>query len=166
MTAEVVIRPAVEEDVELIYRLIVALAEYEREPDAVVGSPSMLRTWLFGAAPVAETLIAEVDGEPAGFALFHLTFSTWECQPGIWLEDLFVLPAQRRHGVGAKLLSEVAATAVQRGYTRLAWAALDWNELALGFYRKLGAAVLDEWKLHRLSGAALEAVADGGRPVS
>jgi GNAT superfamily N-acetyltransferase len=166
MTAEVVIRPAVEEDVELIYGLIVALAEYEREPDAVVGSPSMLRTWLFGSTPAAETLIAEVDGTPAGFALFHLTFSTWECQPGIWLEDLFVPPEHRRHGVGARLLSEVAAIAVERGYTRLSWTALEWNELALHFYRKIGASVLGEWKLHRLSGEALEAVADGGRPVS
>jgi len=135
MTLEAVIRPAVEDDVELIYGLIVALAEYERAPEAVVGSPSMLRTWLFGGTPVAETLIAEVDGAPAGFALFHLTFSTWECQPGIWLEDLFVAPEYRRHGLGAKLLGEVAAIAVERGYTRLSW-------------------------------AALEAVADGGRPIS
>jgi GNAT superfamily N-acetyltransferase len=166
MSEAVVIRPAVEEDVDLIYGLIVALAEYEREPNAVVGSPSMLRTWLFGQTPAAETLIAEVDGEPAGFALFHLTFSTWECRPGIWLEDLFVLPEQRRHGIGAKLLGEVAAITVQRGYTRLGWAALDWNELALGFYRKIGASILDEWKMHRLSGPALVAVADSGRPVS
>jgi GNAT superfamily N-acetyltransferase len=166
MAAEVHIRPAVDADVELIYELIVELAVYEREPDAVVGSVSMLQTWLFGPKPAAEALIAEVDGQLAGFALFHLTFSTWECQPGIWLEDLFVRPEQRRHGLGARLLGEVAAITIERGYTRLGWAALDWNEMALGFYRKMGASMLDEWKMHRLTGAALEAVAEGGRPVS
>jgi GNAT superfamily N-acetyltransferase len=153
------IRPASEEDVELIYSLIVALAEYEQAPDQVVGTPELLRRWLFGDTPAAETVIAEVDGQPAGFAMFHGTFSTWECQPGLWLEDLFVLPEQRRYGVGGKLLSHVAKVAVDRGYTRLGWAALDWNEMALSFYRKLGATVLDEWKMHRLSGPTLAAVA-------
>jgi GNAT superfamily N-acetyltransferase len=157
--ARVELRPAREEDVDLIYALIVALAEYEREPDAVVGTPAMLRRWLFGDPPAAEAVIAEVDGEPAGFAIFHGTFSTWECAPGIWLEDLFVLPEQRRHGVGRLLLAHLARTTVERGYTRLGWAALDWNEMALGFYRKLGADVLDEWKMHRLSGDALRTVA-------
>jgi GNAT superfamily N-acetyltransferase len=153
------LRPAREQDVDLIHALIVALAEYEREPGAVVGTPAMLRRWLFGDAPAAEAVIAEVDGAPAGFAIFHGTFSTWECAPGIWLEDLFVLPEQRRHGVGQLLLAHVARVAVERGCARLGWAALDWNELALGFYRKLGADVLDEWKMHRLSGDALRAVA-------
>jgi len=133
----------------------VALAEYEREPDAVVGTPEMLGRWLFGEQPVAEAVIATVEGRPAGFALWHLTFSTWECTPGIWLEDLFVLPDQRRHGVGAALLRHVAAVTVQRGYTRLGWSALHWNEPALSFYRKLGASVLDEWKLLRVTGPAL-----------
>jgi GNAT superfamily N-acetyltransferase len=153
------LRPAREEDVDLIHALIVALAEYEQEPDAVVGTPAMLRRWLFGDAPAAEAMIAEVDGAAAGFTLFHGTFSTWECAPGIWLEDLFVLPEFRRHGVGQLLLAHVARVAVERGYTRLGWAALDWNEMALGFYRKLGADVLDEWKMHRLSGETLRAVA-------
>ena len=144
---------------ELIYSLIVALAEYEQAPEQVVGTPELLRRWLFGDAPAAEALIAEVDGAPAGFALFHGTFSTWECQPGIWLEDLFVLPEQRRFGVGRALLSHVAKAAVDRGYTRLSWTALDWNEMALSFYRKIGATVLDEWTNHRLSGETLQAVA-------
>jgi GNAT superfamily N-acetyltransferase len=156
------LRSAREEDVELIHALIVALAEYEHEPNAVVGTPAMLRRWLFGEEPAAEAMIAEVDGTPAGFAIFHGTFSTWECAPGIWLEDLFVLPEQRRHGVGQVLLASVARVAVERGYTRLGWAALDWNEMALGFYRKLGADVLDEWKMHRLSGETLRAVATSG----
>lgn len=163
MTAavSVTVRPAREPDVDLIYSLIVALAEYEQAPDQVVGTPELLRKWLFGDEPAAETLIAEVEGVPAGFALFHGTFSTWECQPGIWLEDLFVLPEHRRFGVGGILLSHVAKAAVNRGYTRLSWTALDWNEMALGFYRKIGATVLDEWTNHRLSGETLQAVAAG-----
>jgi len=158
-SVRVELRPAREEDVDLIHALIVALADYEREPDAVVGTPAMLRKWLFGHTPAAEAVIAEVDGAPAGFAIFHGTFSTWECAPGIWLEDLFVLPEQRGHGVGQLLLAHVARVALERDYTRLGWAALDWNEMALGFYRKLGADVLDEWKMHRLSGETLRAVA-------
>jgi len=161
LTAAVTVRAAREADVELIYSLIVALAEYERAPEQVVGTPELLRQWLFGDAPAAEALIGEVDGVAAGFALFHGTFSTWECRPGLWLEDLFVLPEFRRFGVGARLLGNVARLAVERGYTRLTWTALDWNEMALSFYRKIGATVLDEWTNHRLSGATLEAVAAG-----
>lgn len=160
-TGQVRVRPAVAADVALIYSLIVALAEYEREPDAVVGTEEQLGWWLFGDAPAAEALIGEVDGVPAGFAIFHGTFSTWECCPGLWLEDLFVLPEFRRYGVGGRLLSSVARTAVDRGYTRVGWTALDWNEMALSFYRKIGATVLDEWTNHRLSGATLLAVAAG-----
>ncbi len=158
--AEVVLRPATEGDVQLIYSLIVALAEYERAPEQVVGTPEQLHRWLFGPQPAAETVIAEVDGEPAGFALFHHTFSTWECAPGIWLEDLFVLPEFRRHGVGGRLLGQLARITVDRGYTRLSWTALDWNQMALSFYRKLGSEMLDEWTTHRLSGDTLKAVAD------
>jgi GNAT superfamily N-acetyltransferase len=158
---EVTVRPAKDADAELIYSLIVALAEYEQAPEEVVGTPELLRQWLFGDAPAAEALIGEVDGVPAGFALFHGTFSTWECRPGLWLEDLFVLPDYRRFGVGGELLSHVARVAVERGYTRLTWTALDWNEMALSFYRKIGATVLDEWTNHRLSGATLQAVAAG-----
>jgi GNAT superfamily N-acetyltransferase len=158
---QVTVRPAAEADVELVYSLIVALAEYEQAPEQVVGTPELLRRWLFGDDPAAEALIAEVDGVPAGFALFHGTFSTWECQPGIWLEDLFVLPEHRRYGVGGRLLSRVAKIAVDRGYTRLGWTALDWNEMALSFYRKIGATVLEEWTNHRLSGPTLHAVAAG-----
>jgi GNAT superfamily N-acetyltransferase len=156
------VRPAADADVELIFALISALAEYERAPDQVTGTPAQLRRWLFGSEPAAEALIAEVDGVPAGFALFHGTFSTWECAPGIWLEDLFVLPEHRRAGVGRALLARVAQITVERGRTRLGWTALDWNEPALSFYRKLGATVLDEWTNHRLSGEALALVAAAG----
>jgi GNAT superfamily N-acetyltransferase len=159
--ARVTVRPAVEADTELIYSLIVALAEYERAPEAVVGTPEQLRRGLFGERPAAEALIGEVDCRPVGFALFHGTFSTWECSPGLWLEDLFVLPDFRRYGVGGRLLAGVARVAVQRGCTRVGWTALDWNEPALSFYRKIGATVLDEWTNHRLSGATLQAVAAG-----
>lgn len=155
------IRPAREQDVELIFSLIVELAVYERSPDQVRGNPELLRESLFGPAPAAEAVIAEREGEAVGFALFHGTFSTWECRPGLWLEDLYVPPAHRRDGVGEALLRHVAAIAVERGYPRLGWTALDWNEPALSFYAKLGAETLGEWQMLRLSGDALRHVAAG-----
>ena len=155
------IRPAVPGDVELIQRFIVELATYEREPDAVRSTPELLTEALFGAAPAAECLIAESDGEPAGFALFYRTFSTWEGRPGIWLEDLYVSPQQRRSGVGRALLAALAAITVERGYSRLEWHALDWNTPALDFYIAIGAERKSEWELHRLSGDPLAAVAGG-----
>jgi GNAT superfamily N-acetyltransferase len=166
LSAQVRIRDARPHDVQLIFGWIVELAEYERAPEQVRGSPELLEDALFGADPTAEAVIAETregdaDWAPAGFALFHLTFSTWECRPGIWLEDLYVPPAGRRAGVGGALISHLADITVKRGYTRLQWAALDWNRLALGFYEKIGAARLDEWKIHRLDGDALAQVAAG-----
>ena len=128
------IRAAQPADVELIFSLVVELAEYERAPEQVTGTPSCSRDALFGRRPSAEALIAELDGEPVGFALFHGSFSTWECRPGLWLEDLYVPPEHRRAGVGRALLAEVAAIAVARGCARLEWAALDWNTPALDFY--------------------------------
>lgn len=157
------IRPAEPRDVRLIYSLIVELAEYERAPDQVTGTPELLADALFGGQPAAEALIAEIDGEPAGFALYHGTFSTWECRPGLWLEDLYVPPRHRRGGVGHALFSRVAAIAVERGCPRLEWAALNWNEPALNFYEKLSATRLDEWVMHRLDGATLERVAAAAR---
>jgi GNAT superfamily N-acetyltransferase len=166
LSAQVRIRDARPDDVRLIFGWIVELAEYERAPEQVRGTPELLEEALFGAGPSAEAVIAEIrDGdagwEPAGFALFHLTFSTWECRPGIWLEDLYVPPAQRRAGVGGALISHLAKITVTRGYTRLQWAALDWNQLALDFYDKIGATRLHEWKIHRLDGDALDRVAAG-----
>jgi GNAT superfamily N-acetyltransferase len=154
----VAIRPARPDDLELMFSFIVELADYERAPERVHGTPELLQRALFGAAPAAEAVIAERDGEPVGFALFYTTFSTWECVPGIWLEDLFVRPEHRRGGVGDALLRHLARLATDRGYPRLEWAALDWNTPALSFYEKLGAEVLDEWKMHRLSGEALVSV--------
>jgi GNAT superfamily N-acetyltransferase len=166
LSVELRIRDARREDVGLIYGWIVELAEYERAPDDVHGTPELLEDALFGPRPSAEALIAETrDDEgpwqPAGFAVFYPTFSTWECRPGIWLEDLYIPPAGRRAGVGGALLSHLAAITVARGYTRLEWAALDWNTPALDFYDKIGAARLNEWKIHRLDGDALARVAGG-----
>jgi GNAT superfamily N-acetyltransferase len=160
-STSVQIRPAASTDVELIYALIRQLAEYERAPEQVRGTPELLAEALFGEHPTAEALIAERDGAPVGFALFYGTFSTWECRPGLWLEDLYVPPEQRRGGVGRALLSELAAIAVDRGCSRLEWAALDWNEPALDFYEKLSAKRLDDWVIHRLDGTLLEAMAAG-----
>jgi GNAT superfamily N-acetyltransferase len=153
------IRSAIRADVPQLLELIGALADYERLRDEVVLDGALLEQHLFGERPVAEAVIAEVDGAAAGYALFFPTFSTFLGRPGIWLEDLFVLPERRRGGVGRALLLHVAQLAVARGCGRLEWSALDWNEPALAFYRELGARVLPEWHLHRLDGAALAAVA-------
>jgi GNAT superfamily N-acetyltransferase len=154
------IRNAERTDVETIFSMIVELADYERARENVVGTPELLAAALFGPHPVAEAVIAEVSREPVGFALFYTTFSTWQCLPGVWLEDLFVRPAHRRGGVGRALLAHVARITVERGFGRLEWAALDWNTPALNFYEGLGAEALGEWTLHRLDGAALARVAE------
>jgi GNAT superfamily N-acetyltransferase len=164
LSGEVEVRAAAPSDVEQIYSFIVELAEYERAPEQVEGTPELLAEALFGADPSAEALIAEIEGETVGFAVFHGTFSTWQCRPGIWLEDLYVPPEHRRTGVGGVLLSHLARLTVERGCTRLEWNALDWNTPALSFYARLGAERLSTWELHRLDGAALERVADGPLP--
>ena len=154
------LRAAREADLDTIVELIRALAEYEREPDAVRLDPEELRRHLFGARPFAEVLLAEdASGANVGFALFFHNFSTWEGKPGIHLEDPFVRPECRGLGYGRALLSAVAELAVARGCARLEWAVLDWNEPALGFYRRLGAQPLEEWTTHRVEGDALHALA-------
>ncbi len=149
------VRPATPDDVAEMHAMIVELAVYEKEPDAVKASEGDLQEALFGARPVAEAIVAEVGSGLAGHAIFYTTFSTWEGRPGLWLEDLYVRPGFRGSGAGAALLSELAALTIRRGYTRLDWVALDWNTLALDFYARFGAKRWDEWKLHRLTGAAL-----------
>ena len=156
---EVLIRPATPADVDEIYAFIVELAEYERAPEQVTGTTEMLAAALYGPHPVAEALIAELDGVTVGSAVFHGTFSTWECLPGIWLEDLYVPVRHRRAGVGGALLSHLAALVLERGCPRLEWHALDWNDPALRFYERIGASRLSEWELHRLDGDALARVA-------
>lgn len=156
------LRPATEADLDTIIELIHALAEYEREPEAVRLVPGELRRHLFGPRPYAEVILAETgEGASAGFALFFHNFSTWEGKPGIYLEDLFVRPEFRGQGYGKALLAELARLAVERGCARLDWAVLDWNEPSIQFYRALGAAPMDEWTTYRLSGEALATLARG-----
>lgn len=139
--------------------MVAALATYERAPDQVAGSSELLASALFGPDRCAEALVAELEGATVGFAVFYRTFSTWQCRPGIWLEDLFVPEQHRGAGVGFALLRKLAEITVSRGYTRLEWAALDWNEPALRFYERLGARRLQEWVMHRLDGTALRQLA-------
>ncbi len=153
------IRPASVEDVPLIRALIAELAEYERLAHAAVATDADLRAQLFGAQPAAEVLIGEVDGQPAGFALFFHNFSTFLSRRGLYLEDLFVRPAFRGAGLGRHLMAALARIAVQRGCGRFEWSVLDWNAPAIGFYRRLGAVGLDEWTVQRLEGEALHALA-------
>jgi GNAT superfamily N-acetyltransferase len=154
------IRPATEDDVEVIYDLICELATYEKLRDEVVGTPEILRASLFDRHE-AEALIVESDAEPIGYALFYTTFSSFECRGGIWLEDVYVKPEHRRGGIGRKVLEHLAAIALERGHVRLEWVALDWNEPALSFYKKLGAATLDDWLIHRLEADGIRRLAAG-----
>jgi GNAT superfamily N-acetyltransferase len=162
LSGAVRIRAAESRDVPRLLSLIVELATYERAAEHVVGSERLLHDALFGADPSAEAVVAELDGTTVGFAMFFRTFSTWLCRPGLWLEDLYVLPQHRRGGVGRALLAHVAGVAVERGCGRLEWAALNWNEPALRFYDSIGATRLDEWQTLRLDGAALRSVAGVG----
>ncbi len=154
-----VLRAATPDDAVTIHALIVALAEFEREPDAVVNGADVLRAQLAAPRPPFECLLAEVDGAAVGFALFFPTYSTWLGRPGLWLEDLFVLEAHRRRGIGRALLRRVAQLALERGCGRFEWSVLDWNTGARDFYRGLGAVALDDWTIHRVSGDALRALA-------
>lgn len=149
-------------DVPLILTLIRELAEYERLSQDVVATEDALRATLFGANPYAETLIAELRGVPAGFALYFHNYSTFLAKPGIYLEDLFVRTAARGQGVGKALLARLARSAIERGCGRLEWAVLDWNEPAIKFYRSLGAKALTEWTVNRVTGEALRRLAQSG----
>ena len=154
------VRAARAQDVPRLLELFGALADYEHLRDELQATGEQLREALFGERPVAEALIAERAGEAVGYALFFPTFSTFLAIQGIWLEDLFVRPAHRKSGAGRALLAAVATRARERGAERLEWSALRWNELALGFYRGLGAQRMDEWVTHRLIGAELRELAE------
>ncbi|MWA06401.1 GNAT family N-acetyltransferase [Actinomadura sp. LD22] len=149
------IRPAAPDDVPEILRFIRELAEYERALHEVKATEEQLHARFFGDDPRAHVLIAEHEGRVAGFAVWFLTFSTWNGTHGIHLEDLFVDPGVRGHGYGKALLTELARIADERGYGRVEWAVLDWNEPAIGFYESLGARPQDEWTTYRLTGDAL-----------
>lgn len=156
-------RPGTVEDVPLILRFIRALAEYERLSHELEATEELLRETLFGERKVAEVLFAVVDGVEAGFALFFHNYSTFLGRPGLYLEDLFVLPEYRGRGVGKALLQELARVALQRGCGRFEWWVLDWNEPSIEFYRRAGAVPMDEWTVFRLAGEPLRALASGGK---
>lgn len=149
------IRPARIGDESTILELIKGLAEYERLAHEVVATAEDLNRTLFGKPAYAECLIAEVDGTPAGFAIFFHNFSTFLARPGIYLEDLFVLPKYRGTGVGKELLQSLAKLAVERKCGRLDWSVLKWNEPAIKFYEKIGAIRMEDWVGYRLAGKAL-----------
>ena len=153
------IRVAAADDVPVIFELMRQLAIYEKLEHALVSTEADLTEALFGAHPVAETILALEGDKPVGYALFFRTYSTFLGKPGLYLEDLFVLPEARGKGAGKALLARLAAITVERGYGRLEWSVLDWNEPAIGFYKSLGAVPMDEWTVYRLSGDALGALA-------
>ncbi|WP_374596309.1 N-acetyltransferase family protein [Sphingosinicella sp.] len=156
------IRVAGPADLPLIARFIRDLAEYEKLAHEVRFDEAKLGERLFGSRPYAEVLIAEDDGTPVGFALFFHNFSTFEGRPGVYLEDLFVVPEARGKGVGKMLLSRLAALAIERDCARLEWSVLDWNTPAIDFYRSLGARPMDEWTVNRVDGDALKTLAASG----
>ena len=156
------VRAARVDDVPAIYRLIRALAEYERSLPSVTGTEDDLRQALFGPQPAVFAHVAEHDGRVVGFALWFLNYSTWAGRHGIYLEDLFVDEEARGHGYGKALLTELARLCADRGYQRLEWAVLDWNTPSIGFYKSLGAQPLGDWNIYRLSGPALRALGSGG----
>lgn len=149
------IRAARAGDVAAVHALIRELAVFERLEHLCSGSVDALHEALFGAHPAAEVLVADLDGEIVGFALFFHTFSTFLARRGLWLEDLYVRPAFRGRGLGSRLLGKVASLAVERGCGRFEWAVLDWNTPAIGFYQRMGATVLPDWRIARVTGDAL-----------
>lgn len=159
MEERFLIRPATRADVGELLRLIRELAIYEKLEHMAVGTPEALERHLFGERPACEALVAEVDGRAVGFALYFTTFSTFLCKPGIYLEDVFVEPAHRGSGIGKALLARLAALVVERGGGRFEWRVLDWNEPSIRFYESLGATILREWLLARLTGPQLEQLA-------
>lgn len=159
MSETVTIRPAAAAEVPLVLEFVRELARYERLEHEVSASVEDLREALFGPRPFAEVSLACCDARPVGFALYFHNFSTFKGRPGIYLEDLYVRPEARGRGIGKRLLAHLARTAVERRCARLEWVVLDWNEPSIAFYRSLGAVAMDEWRIFRLTGAALERLA-------
>jgi GNAT superfamily N-acetyltransferase len=158
-----VVRDAVPGDVGKLVDLVRQLARYERSEAAVEATEEDFRRALFAPAPVVFALVAGLAGDIIGMAVYFVSFSTWTGRHGLYLEDLFVVPQQRSRGVGRALLGALAARAVERGWARLEWAVLDWNQPAIDFYRSLGAVPADEWTTFRLSGPALAELGSSGR---
>jgi len=157
---DVQIRPAKEADMPLLFDLILELAEYEKLADKVAGDAEILRRTLFEEKAAEALMIESADGEAIGYAIFFTTVSSFECRPGIWLEDVYVRPEHRRGGIGRAVMGHLAQLAHQRGHVRLEWVALDWNEPALNFYEGLGAERLDDWIIHRLERDGISRLAD------
>jgi GNAT superfamily N-acetyltransferase len=154
------IRPATSNDVQTIVNLITALAVYENaEAHEVNTTPELIRRFGFTEPKRFECLIAEWEGVAAGFALYFYNFSTWEARPGIYLEDLFVLPEHRKRGIGLALFKALASVALHNDCTRIVWQVLDWNELAIRFYQSLGARCMSEWDTYRLEGESIRRLA-------
>ena len=166
--ADIAIRPATRADIDAILALVRGLAEYEQLAHECEADAASLAGTLFGKHPAAEVLIAEADGEAAGFALFFHNYSTFLARPGLYLEDLFVWPRFRGLGIGKRLMVQLAQLALARGCGRFEWSVLDWNAPAIGFYRSLGAIGMDAWTVQRVSGEALRRLAgtppDDGPP--
>jgi GNAT superfamily N-acetyltransferase len=156
------IRPAASGDEHALFALIRALAEYEKLSHVVTGSAEQLQQDLFGPQPVIEALLVEVDERVVAFALYFRNYSTFLTKVGLYLEDIFVSPEYRGRGIGKALLSAVARVATERGCGRLDWSVLDWNESAIGFYRSLGASVLPDWRICRVTGDQMKALAERG----
>jgi len=158
------IRRATPLDVPIILTFIHELATYEKLADQVVATADDMHVALFGERPVIEAVIATNDDEPVGYALFFPTFSTFLGKPGMYLEDIYVRPAARGLGIGRKLLEHLARITVQRGWGRLEWSVLDWNEPSIAFYKRMGATAMDEWTVFRLTGKALQKLALAENP--
>lgn len=163
----IAIRPATKGDVPLVMQLIRDLAEYEKLSHEVAATEHDLERHLFpdDGHPAASVLIGEIDGRPQGYALYFRNFSTFLGRPGLWLEDLFVRPAARGKGLGKALLAHLASIASEHGYGRVEWAVLDWNAPAIAFYESLGARILSDWRVCRLTGPAMNHVAAARAPV-
>ena len=155
-TQDFLLRAAEPRDVNAIVGLIGELAEFEKLSHLLQVTPETLHPHLFGERPVVEAQVAQLDGEVVGFALFFTNFSTFLSKPGLYLEDLYVRPALRGRGIGEALLSRLAAIAVERGYGRFEWSVLDWNSNAIRFYEKMGATILPDWRICRITGDALQ----------
>ena len=156
------IRPATPKDIPVILDLIRQLAVYEKLEHMVTGTDAMMQTALFGARPSCECVIAEERGRPVGFALYFTTFSTFLCKAGLYLEDLFVVPAARGKGYGKALLKHLANLAEERDCGRFEWRVLDWNEPSIQFYRSLGASIMPEWHLVRMTELVISVLAQSG----
>lgn len=161
MSDDTLLRAAEPRDLPAIVGLIRELADFERLSHLVQVTPETLQPHLFGERPVAECLVGEVQGQVVAFALYFTNFSTFLARPGLYLEDLYVQPAHRGSGLGKALLTRLAGIAAERGYGRFEWSVLDWNENAIRFYQRMGATVMPDWRICRITGEALAAY---GRP--